>query len=213
MIDALLEQNVIINADSVNLSGNLILPRKCRSAVIFAHGSGSSRHSPRNRFVAGKIHEAGIGTLLFDLLTPEEDTIYANRFNIELLSRRLTAATLWLWNRSEHDEFTLGYFGSSTGSAAALIASAEMGPLIRTVVSRGGRPDLADQFLPRVTSSVLLIVGGNDHPVLELNREAYNKIKTEKKLAIIPGATHLFEEPGTLDEVARIAAEWFTNHL
>ena len=213
MINALLEQNVMIYAGSVNLAGKLVLPRSCRSAVIFAHGSGSSRHSPRNKFVAGKINAAGIGTLLFDLLTPEEDSIYSNRFNIDLLAGRLTAATLWLWDRSEHEGFTMGYFGASTGSAAALIAAAEMGPLIRTVVSRGGRPDLAGQTLPRITASVLLIVGGNDHQVLQLNRDAYGRIKSEKELAVVPNATHLFEEPGALEEVARLAVDWFTKRL
>ena len=213
MITTLSEQDVIIPAGSATLAGNLVMPGLCRAVVIFAHGSGSSRHSPRNRFVAGTLREAGIGTLLFDLLTPEEDAVYANRFNIELLAERLKASTLWLRKRPETAGFATGYFGASTGSAAALRAAAELGPEIRTVVSRGGRPDLAGPALPQVTASVLLIVGGHDDHVLELNREAYAVIKADKDLAIVPGATHLFEEPGALDEVARLAAEWFARRL
>jgi len=213
MLSTFLEQEVSIPANSVTLAGDLVLPRSCRSAVIFAHGSGSSRHSPRNRFVAGMLQEAGIGTLLFDLLTPREDAVYANRFDIELLSERLKASTLWLRKRPEAEAFTLGYFGASTGSAAALRAAAELGPLIRTVVSRGGRPDLAGSALDRVTASVLLIVGGNDAAVIDLNRSAFGMIKAEKDLEIVPGATHLFEEPGALEEVTRLAVEWFKLHL
>lgn len=213
MIKTIPERRVGIPSGSVTLSGDLVLPGSRRSFVIFAHGSGSSRHSPRNRFVADKLQESGIGTLLFDLLTPEEDTIYANRFNIDLLSERLMASTLWLWNRYEADEFALGYFAASTGTAAALKAAVEMRPLIRTIVSRGGRPDLAGTSLPQVKASVLLIVGGNDHQVLKFNREAYAGINAEKDLAIVPGATHLFEEPGALDEVARLSVEWFKQHL
>ncbi len=213
MIRTLSEQEVGIPSGSVTLMGNLVIPGSCRSAVIFAHGSGSSRLSPRNRFVAGMLHEAGIGTLLFDLLTPDEDSVYANRFKIDLLAERLKAATLWIRKRPEAAGFTLGYFGASTGTAAALRAAAELGPLIRTVVSRGGRPDLAGPALPRLTASVLLIVGGNDHHVVDLNREAYAGIKAEKDLVVIPGATHLFEEPGALEEVARLAAEWFKQRL
>jgi dienelactone hydrolase len=160
------------------------------------------------------LQEAGIGTLLFDLLTPGEDAVYTNRFNIDLLAERLKASTLWLRKRPETAGFALGYFGASTGTAAALRAAADSGSEIRTVVSRGGRPDLAGPAaLPRLSASVLLIVGGNDHQVLQLNREAYTGIKAEKKLVIVPGATHLFEEPGTLEEVARLAVEWFTQHL
>ena len=213
MIKTLSEQEVSIPSGSVTLAGNLVLPGSCRSAVIFAHGSGSSRHSPRNRFVAGVLQEAGIGTLLFDLLTPGEDAVYANRFNIDLLAERLKASTLWLRKRPEAAGFSLGYFGASTGTAAALRAAAESGSVIRAVVSRGGRPDLAGPALPRVTAPVLLIVGGNDHHVLDLNREAYARIKAEKDLAIVPGATHLFEEPGALEEAARLAVEWFKERL
>jgi dienelactone hydrolase len=213
MIGALSEQKVGISAGSILLEGNLVIPRSSRSVVIFGHGSGSSRHSPRNRFVAGMLQEAGIGTLLFDLLSAGEDAVYANRFDIGLLAGRLKAATLWLLRRPEVEGFRLGYFGASTGTAAALQAAAELGSLIQTVVSRGGRPDLAGPFLDRVTASVLLIVGGDDPQVLDLNRDAYGVIKAEKKLTIVPGATHLFEEPGALEEVARIAVEWFKLRL
>jgi len=213
MIGALSEQEVSIPAGSIMLKGDLVIPRSCRAVVIFGHGSGSSRHSPRNRFVAGILQEAGIGTLLFDLLSAGEDAVYANRFDISLLAGRLKAATLWLLRRPEAKGFRLGYFGASTGTAAALQAAAELGPLIQTVVSRGGRPDLAGPFLARVTASVLLIVGGDDSQVLDLNRDAYGVIKAEKKLTIVPGATHLFEESGALEEVARIAVEWFKRRL
>jgi dienelactone hydrolase len=213
MIRTLSEQEVGIPSGSVTLRGNLVIPGSCRSAVIFAHGSGSSRLSARNRFVAGVLHDAGIGTLLFDLLTPDEDAVYTNRFKIDLLSERLKAATLWIRKRPEAAGLTLGYFGASTGTAAALRAAAELGPLIRTVVSRGGRPDLAGPALSRLTASVLLIVGGNDHHVVDLNQEAYAGIKAEKDLVVVPGATHLFEEPGALEEVARLAAEWFKQRL
>jgi dienelactone hydrolase len=213
MIGTFLEEEVSIPANSVTLAGDLVLPRSSRSAVIFAHGSGSSRHSPRNKYVAGMLQEAGIGTLLFDLLTPREDAVYANRFDIELLSERLKASTHWLLKRPEAGAFTVGYFGASTGSAAALRAAAELGPLIRTVVSRGGRPDLAGPALARVTASVLLVVGGNDAGVIDLNRSAFGLIKAEKDLEIVPGATHLFEEPGALEEVTRLAVAWFKLHL
>jgi pimeloyl-ACP methyl ester carboxylesterase len=160
------------------------------------------------------LHEAGIGTLLFDLLTPDEDAVYSNRFKIDLLAERLKAASFWIRKRPEATGFTLGYFGASTGTAAALRAAAELGSLIRTVVSRGGRPDLAGPAaLSRLTASVLLIVGRNDHHVVDLNREAYAGIKAEKDLVLVPGATHLFEEPGALEEVARLAAEWFKQRL
>ncbi len=213
MTKTLSRQEVGIHSGSVTLMGNLVIPGSCRSAVIFAHGSGSSRYSPRNRFVAGMLHEAGIGTLLFDLLTPGEDAVYDNRFNIDLLTERLKASTLWLRKRPEAAGFALGYFGASTGTAAALRAASELGTVIHTIVSRGGRPDLAGPALPGVTASVLFIVGGNDYHVLDLNREAYARIKADKDLVIVPGATHLFEEPGALEEVARLAAEWFKRRL
>jgi dienelactone hydrolase len=163
--------------------------------------------------VAGVLQEAGMGTLLFDLLTRDEDTLYENRFDIDLLTERLKAATLWLGKQPQAAGFALGYFGASTGTASALRAAADLGPAISAVVSRGGRPDLAEQALPRIHAPVLLIVGGNDSVVIDLNRRAYAMIGSEKHLAIIPGATHLFEERGALEEAARLAAEWFKRHL
>jgi putative phosphoribosyl transferase len=213
MLNTLTEQEVKISAGPVMLEGTLVLPPSTRSAVIFAHGSGSSRHSPRNRYVASVLQEAGIGTLLFDLLTREEDTLYENRFNIDLLMDRLKAATLWLGKQPQASGLSLGYFGASTGTASALRAAADLGTAINAVVSRGGRPDLAEQALGQVSAPVLLIVGGDDTHVLELNRRAYGMIRAEKHLAVIPGATHLFEERGALEEAARLAMEWFKRHL
>jgi pimeloyl-ACP methyl ester carboxylesterase len=185
--------------------------------VLFAHGSGSSRHSPRNQFVARVLRERGNGTLLFDLLTqPEEqeDLITAHlRFDIALLAGRLGAATRWVLEQVEARELGLGYFGSSTGGAAALVAAAEVGPRIAAVVSRGGRPDLAGKALPRVEAATLLIVGEFDEVVLQLNEQAMQQLHCEKELKVVPRATHLFEEPGALEEVARLAAEWFQRHL
>jgi putative phosphoribosyl transferase len=213
MLNTLTEQQVKIPARGVTLEGNLVLPPSARAVVIFAHGSGSSRHSPRNRFVAGVLQDAGIGTLLFDLLTRDEDTVYENRFNIELLTERLKSATIWLRKQPQAAGFSLGYFGASTGTASALRAAAGLGKEIGAVVSRGGRPDMAYEALPRVQAPVLLIVGGSDFLVIELNRSAYDKITAEKRLEIVPGATHLFEEHGALEEVARLAADWFKKHL
>ena len=214
MINTISEQQVQIPSAGVVLEGSLVLPSPSRAAaVIFAHGSGSSRHSPRNRFVAEVLHQAGIATLLFDLLTQTEDVEYANRFDIEVLTERLIAATVWMARRPEIKNMRLGYFGASTGSAAALRAAAKIGDDIKAVVSRGGRPDLAGDALSRVKAPVLLIVGGKDHQVMELNRQAYDTIKAEKRLEIVPGATHLFEEQGALEAVARIAANWFTIQL
>jgi dienelactone hydrolase len=207
------EQHVVIPSGGITMEGDLIIPPEARSAVIFAHGSGSSRHSPRNRYVASVLQEAGIGTLLFDLLTREEDNLYENRFDIDLLTDRLKAATLWLGKQPQAAGLTLGYFGASTGTASALRAAADLGPAIGAVVSRGGRPDLAEQALGRVHVPVLLIVGGDDTHVIELNRQAYGIIRAEKHLAVIPGATHLFEERGALEEAARLATDWFKRHL
>jgi pimeloyl-ACP methyl ester carboxylesterase len=185
--------------------------------VLFAHGSGSSRHSPRNQFVARVIREAGIGILLFDLLTREEESIDAHtghlRFDIGLLARRLILATNWLAIDKQTKELTIGYFGASTGGGAALVAAAELGGHVGAVVSRGGRPDLAGKALPFVTAPTLLIVGGRDYPVIEMNREALAQLRCEKRLEIVPDATHLFEEPGTLEQVAHLAADWFVTHL
>lgn len=213
MLTTITEQQIKIPAGGITLEGNLVIPPETRTAVIFAHGSGSSRHSPRNRFVASVLQEAGIGTLLFDLLTREEDTVYENRFNIELLTDRLEAATRWFREQPQASGFTIGYFGASTGTASALRAAADLGPAIGAVVSRGGRPDMAEQALLKVKAPVLLIVGSSDPVVLDLNRRAYGMIEAEKHLAIVPHATHLFEEPGALEEVSRLAADWFKRHL
>lgn len=213
MVTVNFAQSVHIPADAVTLEGGLVLPEGAEAIVIFAHGSGSSRHSPRNRLVAEALQEEGVGTLLFDLLTREEDTIYENRFNIPLLTRRLEAATRWLKDQPQARGLALGYFGASTGAAAALWAAADLGVEIGAVVSRGGRPDMAGPVLDRVKAPTLLIVGGRDHFVIELNRDAYKRIAGVKELKIIPGATHLFEEPGALEQVAFLASEWFIRHL
>ena len=207
------EQPVEINLDGVVLPGTLGIPPGARGVVIFSHGSGSSRLSPRNTFVAGVLRQGGIGTLLFDLLTPEEDRIYQTRFDIDLLTRRLIRVTDWLLQQPVAGGLSIGYFGASTGSASALRAAAELGPAVRAVVSRGGRPDLAMAALSRVQAAVLLIVGGSDPVVIELNQEAFSHITAPKQLEIIPGATHLFEEQGALEEVARLATQWFQQHL
>jgi len=209
-----LEHIVQIPIDSTYLEGSLALPRQqVQGLVVFAHGSGSSRFSPRNNFVAHILQKAGIGTLLMDLLTEEEDAVYQSRFNIDLLTERLLLATKWLQEQPRTKGLVIGYFGASTGAAAALKAAAAGDSKIGAVVSRGGRPDLAEEALTHVQSPTLLIVGGNDHVVIELNREAYARLKGKKQLVIVPGATHLFEEPGTLEEVARLATEWFKQHL
>ena len=207
------EQEVHIPAESITMEGTLALPDEAEGVVIFAHGSGSSRHSPRNRLVAGALQEEGVGTLLFDLLTRDEDAVYENRFNIGLLTRRLEAATQWLKEQPQAHGLALGYFGASTGAAAALWAAADLGAEIGAVVSRGGRPDMAGPVLDRVKAPTLLIVGGRDHFVIELNQDAYRRIAAEKELKIIAGATHLFEEPGALEQVAFLAAQWFVRHL
>jgi dienelactone hydrolase len=208
-----LEQLVHIPIDSIKLEGSLALPRQASGLVIFAHGSGSSRFSPRNNLVARVLREAGIGTLLMDLLTEEEDTVYRTRFNIDLLTERLIQATRWLQEQPHTKDLVIGYFGASTGAAAALKATAAVGSTIGAVVSRGGRPDLAEEALARVQSPTLLIVGGNDDIVIKLNRDAYARLKGKKQLVIVPGATHLFEEPGTLEKVAQLATDWFKQYL
>lgn len=213
----LLNPLVSIAIGEVNLYGELEVPAEASGLVLFAHGSGSSRHSPRNRFVARIIREAGIGTLLFDLLTKEEereDAVTAElRFDIELLAERLLGATQWVAHQSELDGLEIGYFGASTGGGAALMAAAEMGNRVAAVVSRGGRPDLAGDALAKVTSPTLLIVGGLDDIVIRLNEDALAKLNCEKQLRIIPGASHLFQERGKLEEVARLSAQWFGTHL
>jgi putative phosphoribosyl transferase len=208
-----LERIAHIPVNGITLEGALLIPADCSGIVLFAHGSGSSRHSPRNNFVAQMLQGAELGTLLLDLLTREEDASYANRFDIDLLTWRLERATQWVMEQPRSKSLDIGYFGASTGAAAALQAAATFGNSIGAVVSRGGRPDLAIAALPNVESPTLLIVGGLDYEVLELNRRAYQKLKTEKHLEIVPSATHLFEEPGTLQEVARLAAQWFNRHL
>jgi putative phosphoribosyl transferase len=199
------------------LDGNLTLPASAIGVVLFAHGSGSSRHSPRNRYVARVLNEAGLATLLVDLLTPEEeaaDRLTGHlRFNIELLAKRLLGAAEWLKRLPETRQLAIGYFGASTGAAAALVAAAERPEPAGAVISRGGRPDLAGQALPRVQAPTLLIVGGNDFAVIELNRAALAQLRCEKQLVIVPGATHLFEEPNALEEVARLACAWLVIHL
>lgn len=205
---------VKIPADSVELSGELVLPPSASGVVLFAHGSGSSRFSPRNTFVANVLQQQGIGTLLFDLLTRAEDQDYTMRFDIDLLTRRLLAATAWLQADPRTKSLRTGYFGASTGAAAALQAAAEMGNNIAAVVSRGGRPDLAGEVaLSQVIAPVLLIVGSADYGVIELNEQAYALMNCEKRLMLVPGATHLFEEPGTLEQAAQHAANWFSKYL
>ena len=207
------EQPVRIPMDADVHEGALIVPPGAKGLVLFAHGSGSGRLSPRNNYVASVLRESGVATLLFDLLTEKEDRIYENRFDIDLLTQRLQLATEWVKQQAATRHLAIGYFGASTGAAAALKAAAALGPAIRAVVSRGGRPDLALDDLPRVQAPTLLLVGGNDDVVIELNRKAYRELRAEKELKIIPGATHLFEEPGTLEQVASAAAHWFQRHL
>jgi putative phosphoribosyl transferase len=211
------EQAVHVPAGEVSLDGDLDLPDGARGIVLFAHGSGSSRLSPRNRHVARLLNEAGLATLLVDLLTPEEEAFDARtarlRFDIDLLAERLVEVTDWLGDRAETRGLRRGYFGASTGAAAALVAAAARPQVVHALVSRGGRPDLAGPALPLVRAPTLLIVGGEDVAVVELNRRALAQLRTEADLAIVPGATHLFEEPGALDEVARLARQWFERYL
>ena len=222
-----------LNADGAILHGNLIMPSGAKGLVVFAHGSGSSRHSPRNQYVAGELRHNGLATMLFDLLTLEEEPearkvqmvvlgskeeaedliTREQRFDIDLLFRRLVSVTDWLESDNSIRRLRLGYFGASTGAAAALAAAAERVDVVGAVVSRGGRPDLAAPYLNRVRAPTLLIVGGNDFLVIEMNRHALEKITAEKKLQIVPHATHLFEEPGALEKVAALASDWFIRNL
>jgi putative phosphoribosyl transferase len=203
-----------IPAGHAAIEGMLEIPDRAIGLVLFAHGSGSSRFSPRNNYVAGVLRQAGVGTLLMDLLTPAEDRDYDRRFDIGLLTQRLMDAARWAVSQPATRELPLGFFGASTGAAAALEATAILGADAKAVVSRGGRPDLASpQALATMTAPTLLLVGGRDEEVIELNRQAYEQLRCEKKLLIVPSATHLFEEPGTLEEVARQAAAWFGKHL
>ena len=212
MTDKPSEHIVQIDVGPAFLEGELIVPSSPQGAVLFAHGSGSSRHSPRNTFVAHVLQRAGFATLLLDLLTKAEDLELESRFDIELLTSRLVAATRWLRREPLTSTLQAGYFGASTGAAAALQAAVEVGSEVAAIVSRGGRPDLA-HGLDRVTTPTMLLVGSRDEAVLELNQEAYRQLGGEKELVVIPGATHLFEEPGALDEVARQASSWFARHL
>lgn len=204
---------VTIPVNGVFVEGILRIPHNPRGIVLFAHGSGSGRYSPRNNFVAGVLRKIRIATLLFDLLTEEEDLMYENRFNIELLTERLMAATNWIQKQHRLKNLKVGYFGASTGSASALKAAARVGSNIRAIVSRGGRPDLTMDEIDQVKSPTLLIVGENDPQVIELNKQAYDALATTKKLEIIPKATHLFEEPGTLEKVAQLSSDWFKKYL
>lgn len=196
-----------------NLKGYLMIPDGASSIVVFVHGSGSSRHSSRNKFVAEKMYQAGFGILLFDLLSLEEDQDQTRRFDIDLLAKRLVDVTAWLKTDKRVSGLNIGYFGASTGAAAALEAAAQLGDNIKAIVSRGGRPDLAAHKLPLVKAPTVLIVGSLDYEVIGLNELAFNLLKTEKKIVIVENATHLFEEPGKLEEVAIIACQWFQKHL
>jgi len=211
-------RELLIELEGVTLEGTLALPSGAQGLVFFAHGSGSSRHSPRNRYVAQAFQSQHIGTLLFDLLTRHEESIDQSsgelRFDIPFLAKRLTGATRWVMSNVGRKDLKVGYFGASTGAGAALVAAAELPGIVSAIVSRGGRPDLAGRALGLVRAPTLLIVGGEDKPVITMNREALARLQCpEKKLVIIPGATHLFEEPGALEEVARVAADWFTLHF
>ncbi|MFE4541613.1 phosphoribosyltransferase family protein [Arthrobacter sp. NPDC056727] len=207
------EEEVDIPCEAVRLRGSLHLPSPCEAVVVFAHGSGSGRHSPRNRYVASVLQDAGLGTLLLDLLTPDEEVVRANVFDIALLAERLATAGRWLGTRQDTSRSRIGYFGASTGAGAALWAAAEADAQVAAVVSRGGRPDLAGPRLAAVRAPTLLIVGGDDSEVLALNRQAMARMQAPTRLEVVPGAAHLFEEPGTLARAATLASEWFTQYL
>jgi putative phosphoribosyl transferase len=207
------DEEIVIESGHLRLDGHLTIPPKARGVVLFAHGSGSGRFSPRNTAVAGVLNSAGLGTLLFDLLTDSEADNRRNVFDIELLAARLVNATAWLRERADVGTLPIGYFGASTGAAAALVAAALKPDDVSAVVSRGGRPDLAGDWLPKVQAPTLLIVGGHDYQVIELNREAQAHLRCTNLLEIVPGATHLFEEPGTLAQAARLAQTWFVQYL
>ena len=214
----LLEEGLVqVGIDSIALDGNLLVPSGATGIILFAHGSGSSRFSSRNRYVASTLREGNLGTLLIDLLTPQEETrdnvTGELRFDIGMLADRLIGTVEWLRALPELRGKKIGLFGASTGGGAALVAAAAKPKLIQAVVSRGGRPDLAGAALPRVEAPTLLIVGGDDVPVIAMNRQAYDQLRCERRLEIVPGATHLFEEPGTLESVADLAREWFTHYL
>ena len=211
------EREVRVSAGPVTLEGSLGIPNSAGGVVLFAHGSGCGRHSPRNRYVARVLREANLATLLIDLLTEDEEEVDLRttrlRFDIGLLARRLLGATDWLVQNPDTEQLRIGYFGASTGAGAALVAAAERPDEVGAIVSRGGRPDLAGDALPLVKAPTVLIVGGNDEPVIGMNEEALARMRAVKRLQIVPGASHLFEEPGALEEVARLATVWFARHL
>jgi putative phosphoribosyl transferase len=207
------EKPLSIPVEGVSLEGNLAIPDQAVGLVIFAHGAGSSRLSPRNNYVARLLQQDKLGTLLLDLLTPQEDLVYENRFDIDLISRRMTGTTLWVKENTEARDMAIGYFGASTGSAAALKASVQPGVEVGAIVSRGGRPDLVEDILPQVKAPTLLIVGGDDTVVMGMNEQAYALIGGVKDFKVVRGASHLFEEPGKLDVVALLASGWFKTHL
>ena len=213
MATEIFNETIPISVGEVTLPGDLFIPENAKGLVIFSHGSGSSRLSSRNRYVAKVMQDKGIATLLFDLLTPEEDQDYQKRFEIPLLTERLIAVANWASQNEHTRNFTLGFFGSSTGAASALGAAAALGDKAKAVVSRGGRPDMAIPILSQVTAPILLLVGGDDFQVIELNQQAYDHMKGVKEMKLIPGATHLFEEPGTLEQVSEMAANWFEKYL
>ena len=207
------ERLIQVQSGEARLEGMLGIPENAQGVVLFAHGSGSGRFSPRNQFVARVLREGGIGTLLIDLLEEWESDDRRKVFDIDLLAERLLSATAWLQQDEQTEDAAVGYFGASTGAAAALQAAAEADHRIKAIVSRGGRPDLAMEYLPRVTAPTLLIVGGNDWPVISMNQQAYDALPGIKEMVVVPGATHLFEEPGALEEVARLARDWFEEYL
>jgi len=216
-MQAATEVAVQIPAEEAMLQGDLVIPPQSHGLVIFAHGSGSSRHSPRNRYVAGVLQQSGLATLLMDLLTADEEAVdqYTRhlRFDIPMLSGRLVAATDWAKDEEQVRGLGMGYFGASTGAAAAIMAAAQRPEQVKAIVSRGGRPDLAEAALEQIKAPTLLLVGDRDYPVIDLNEQAFARMKCEKRLTLIPRATHLFEEPGTLEQVAEMAATWFDAHL
>lgn len=217
MANEIFSASLDIPAGNVQLAGDLVVPAGASGIVLFVHGSGSSRHSSRNKYVAQVLQSAGIGTLLFDLLTEDEEAIDIHtrhlRFDIGMLSQRLVLVTKWVQQNPQTSHLKIGYFGASTGGGAALVAAAALGPQISAVVSRGGRPDLAGEALPQVKTPTLLLVGGWDTPVIEMNRDAYERMHCEKAMEIIPATSHLFEEAGKLEEVAKISAQWFKRYM
>jgi len=212
-VETAIERTIQVQSSEARLEGMLGIPEGAKGVVLFAHGSGSGRFSPRNQYVARVLREGGIGTLLIDLLEEWESDDRSKVFDIDLLAERLLSATEWLQQDEQTKKSPIGYFGASTGAAAALQAAAEADSRIKAIVSRGGRPDLAMDYLPRVKAPTLLIVGGNDWQVIPLNQKAYDALSGIKEMVIVPGATHLFEEPGALEEVARLARDWFSEYL